>query len=181
MTPLRRRKLLRFLGEPVAPKRVLLRSDVDPRQDKLDNKVDAITNQRADLSLMMKKRQWPGDNDTSWTCSYCKEPGHSATRFRSNPHRDTRYPTCEKIGHNTTETCWSRFSRKNVAHACHGNTGAGGFYGPRPGFSSKDISGEATRDSKQVTVITDSTKGDLVAGTKRNAEVEALPKQSKNR
>ena len=41
--------------EPVTPKRVLLRSDVDPRQDKLENKVDAITNQLAELSLMMKK------------------------------------------------------------------------------------------------------------------------------
>ena len=39
--------------EPVTPKRVLLRSDVDPQQDKLENKAYYITNQLAELSLMM--------------------------------------------------------------------------------------------------------------------------------
>ena len=62
--------------EPVAPKRVLMRSDMDPRQDKLENKVDSLTNQLVELSLMMKKRQTPGESDARWTCSYCKEPGH---------------------------------------------------------------------------------------------------------
>ena len=70
-------------AEPVAPKRVLMRSDVDPRQDKVENKVDAPTNQLVELSLMMKKRQTRGESNARWTCSYCKEPGHSATRCRS--------------------------------------------------------------------------------------------------
>ena len=166
--------------EPGAPKRVLLSSDVDPRQDKLENKVDGLTNELAELYLMMKKRQTPGDSDTSWTCSYCKEPGHSAICCRFNPHRDTRCPTCGKIGH-TTETCWSRLTRKNVAHARQGNAGAESVYGRRPGVSAKDTRGQVNRDWKQATVITESIKGELVAATKRNAERETLPKQLKNR
>ena len=167
--------------EPGAPKSLLMRSDVDPRQDKLENKVDALTKQPAELFLMMKKRQTPGEIDTRWTCSYCKEPGHSATRCRSNPHLDSRCPTCRKIGH-TTESCWPRSSRRNVASARpQGNAGAGSSHGPKPGGSANDAGGEARGDSKQVTFITESTKGEIMAATKRNAEGEALPKQSKNR
>ena len=167
-------------AEPVAPKRVLMRSDRDPRQDKLENKVDALTSQLAELSLMMKKRQTPGESDTRWTCSCCKEPGDSATRCRSNPHRDSRFPTCGKIGH-TTESCWSRSSRINVASTRpQNNSGAGNAYGPKPGSSANDAGGEARRNSKQFTFITESTKGGVVAATKRSAKGEALPKQSKN-
>ena len=80
-----------------------------------------------------------------------------------------------------TEKCWSHFTRKNVGNARLGNAGAGSVYGPRPGVATKNTSGEANRDLKQVTVITESTKGELVAAMNRNAEGEALPKQSKNR
>ena len=87
-----------------SPKRILTRSDTDSREDKLENKVDAITSQLAELSFMMKKRQTPGDSAPSWTCSYCKGSRHSPNRCHSNPHRNTRCPTCGKVGH-AAETC----------------------------------------------------------------------------
>ena len=129
---------------------------------------------------MMMKRQTPGDSETSWKCSYCKELGHSGTRGRFYSHHSTRCPTCGNIGHKT-KMCCSRFTRKNVAHDRQGHAGAGSVYGPRPGVSAKDTSVEAIRDSNQVTIITESTKRVVVAAAKRNAEGEALPKPWKHR
>ena len=59
-----------------------------------------------------------------------------------------------------------------------GNAGSGSSHGPKPSSSANDAVGEARGDSKQVTFITESTKGEMVAATKRNAEGQALPKQS---
>lgn len=144
------------------PKKVLQRPDAGPKQEKLESKVDELATQLAELSLMMKKKQQtPAESGPTWTCSFCKEPGHSASRCRSNPHRDTRCPNCGKIGH-SGETCWSRAEPKKGSQSA----GAGG----KPNADDHD-------GSKQVTFVTESTAGEVVAATKRSAEGEALPKQ----
>lgn len=129
---------------------------------------------------MMKKIQTPGDSDTTCTCSYSQERRNSATSCRSNPHRDTHCPSSEKVGH-TAETCWSHFARRNLTRARSQDiAGAGSAYGAEAGVSVKDNSVQATRNLKQVTAVTESTKRELVVATRRNAKEVALPKQSKN-
>ena len=145
-------------GELPSPKRILTRSDTDPREEKLENKFDATTSQLAELSLMMKKRQTPGDSATGWTCSYCKEPGHSPNRCHSNPHRNTHCPTCGNVGH-AAETFWSRLAARGAPRErSQGSASDRNSYSTTPVASVNNASGETTRDSKQVTDITEATK-----------------------
>ena len=149
---------------PQDPVRVLNRKDA-VRSDNLEHKVDALTNQLAELSLMIAKKSAgasQADRSNNMNCSFCKEPGHSASRFRVNLHRDTRCSKCGKIGH-AIETCWAKEGR----------------YGT-PQIALAPRSGDQT-GSKQVTFIAESTDGGLVAAAKRNAEGEAIPKQRKIR
>ena len=94
----------------VGSKKVMMRSNAP--SSPLETKVDALKNQLADLSLMIKKNQ-SRDEATAFrpiherTCSYCKRLGHDANRCDANLHRDTKCPRCGKFGHSET-SCWAR-------------------------------------------------------------------------
>ena len=98
----------------------------------------------------------------NWSCSFCKEQGHYASRCRANLHRDTRCPRCRKIGH-STDTCWAKEGRN-------------GTHKTATAFKSRDHTG-----SKQVRFIAESANDGLVAAAKRNAEGEAITKQRNGR
>ena len=85
----------------------------DARVSNMESKIDSITDQLANLSLLMKKStsttrfQDASRGDRSdRVCSYCKKTGHGAAQCAENPNRDKRCRRCGKIGHNE-ETCWS--------------------------------------------------------------------------
>ena len=95
--------------------RVLTRNE-SVRSGNLDHKVDALPNQLSELSLMIAKKSsgvGQADRSNNWSCSFCKEQVHSASRCRGNPNRDTRCPSCGKIGH-STGTCWAKDGRNET-------------------------------------------------------------------
>ena len=150
-------------SQPQVPKRILQRPERRQEPDKIERKVDVLAEQLAELSLLMKKNQTIEQSEHVRTCSFCKEPGHGASRCRSNPHRDSRCPNCGKLGYGK-ETCWAKY-----------RTGA-----PRAGAANL-TSVPSNRDSvdAQVTYMDETNDGEVVAVTKRNADGEPLPKQLK--
>lgn len=151
------------LFDPSAPRRILQRPERFEKTGNIEKKVESLADQLAELSLLVKKKQIVELTEIVRTCSFCKEPGHSAVRCLSNPNRDFSCPKCGKQGHGE-DTCWSKFgvTRPNVDT-------------PRKtADNAKDGSGGA-----QVTYIDESRDGDVVAAAKRNLEGEALPKQRK--
>ena len=145
----------------------------------LETKVDALTNQLADLSLMMKKNQ-SRDEATAFrpvhehTCSYCRHPGHGANRCDANPHRDTKCPPCGTFGHSET-SCWAGVGPQR---------GGSSAYAPKTTRAGVAGSGNPTVSTgNQLSVVThDELPVDekLVASVKRNTERKPVAKTRKD-
>ena len=155
-------------------KQVLLRSDVSSRA--LESKVDSLTKQMAELTLLVKKSQIPSSdvrnagfsNDVP-TCSYCKEGGHYATGCSKNPDRDTTCPRCGKKGHSEPR-CWKK--KKDTPATTH--TVATTELETREEPTTEEHGPTAS------TVIEDPADfSEVVAAAKRTAEGEPLPKQTR--
>lgn len=88
-------------------KRVLRRedrTDVLPT-DPLEERVDQIMDQIAQLSLLgMKKQSSTMKSDQDKVCFYCQCPGHYAIQFNLTPHKGTRCARCGKLRHSIA-TC----------------------------------------------------------------------------
>ena len=144
--------------------RVLTRNEA-ARSGNIEHNVEALTNQLAELSLMIAKKSTgvsQADRSNNWSCSFWKEQGHYASRCSANPYRDARCPKCGKIGY-STDTCWAKYGRNGTHHTA-------------PASKSRDHTG-----SKQVTFIAESADRGLVAADITNAEGEAIQKQGKLR
>ena len=150
-------------SQPPIPKRILQRPDRRQEPDKIERKVDVLAEQLAELSLLMQKNQTIEQSDHVRKCSFCKEPGHGASRCRSNPHRDTRCPNCGKLGHGK-DTWWARPRRER----------------PRAGDVNPHlVLAQEDAGNSRVTYIDEANDGEVVAVTKRNVDGEPLPKQLK--
>lgn len=81
----------------------------EARVQKMQSRIDSLTDQLSNFTLMMKKghaeKQDYGQGPAR-TSSYCREPGHEVDRCLRNPNRDRRCANCGKMGHGP-ETCWS--------------------------------------------------------------------------
>lgn len=122
--------------------------------------VDALADQLAQLSLMMKHKQTAPDTSQVSTCSFCRTAGHHVTSCPSNPHRSTRFTECGKLGY-AVETCWKTptsdsFSKVQCAKPDDKNS-----------------------DSRQVTCIDESGGGEVAVVATRNDTHKALAKQHK--
>ena len=151
-------------------KRILSRPDAGTRS--IENKVDALANQLAELSLSVRKGASssaatstikPTDASEEKTCSYFKNLGHYATSCPSNPHRNTKCSRCGKRGH-AEATCWKTFKEEKVDNVA-----------AVPSNPQKDKS-EGT-----ASVIMEYTAEvphvEVAAAAKRTADGESLPKQ----
>ena len=85
------------LSQPqqMVPKSILQRPDRLQRSNKVEEKVDMLADNLAELSLLMKKKNADQSYLDTRTCSFCKDVGHVATRCLSNPYRTTRCPSWE--------------------------------------------------------------------------------------
>ena len=76
----------------------------------MESKVDELADQLKDLTLMVKGMRKAEKTvevkQDDRVCSYCRKPGHTANRCESNPHRNIRRSSCNKIGHSAA-TSWS--------------------------------------------------------------------------
>ena len=150
-------------SQPPVLKLILQRPERRQDPDKIERKVDVLAEQLAEQSLLMKKNQKMEHSDHVRTCPFCKEPGHGASRCRSNPHRDTRCPNCGKLGHGK-ETCWAKY-RTGATRAGAANPTSAPSHGD---------SGNA-----RVTYIHETNDGKVVAVNRRNADGEPPPKKLK--
>ena len=161
----------------VGSNKVMMRSNAP--LSPLETKIDAFTNQLADLSLMIKKNQ-SRDEATAFrsvhdrTCSYCKRPGHGANRCDTNPHRDTKCPRCGTCGHSET-SCWARVGTPR---------GGSSAYSRKKNQADSAVSGNPTGSAgNQVSVVTHEAlpaDEELVAWVKRNADGEPVAKARKD-
>ena len=126
-----------------------------------------LTSQLAELSLLVMKSQRgfnkpPRDERP---CSYCGRRGHGDNRCPDNPHRGTRCPYCSKVGH-AEPACWAkaRVSGENDSKKNQGQ------------LEIKKVK-FADEHSLVVTEGVVSSKPEVVAALKRNAQGEPLPRQ----
>ena len=134
----------------------------------LESKIDSLTYQMANMSLLIKKQQiaTSGIQDEgfnpSHSCSYCKKHGHTAYRCPTNPHRDTKCSTCGKLGH-TPATC-----RKGRNH------GPGWVSAPKSESVSEEIlKNHAGSSAEAVTVILEPEQ-DFTSSEEEQEEPEGL-------
>ena len=162
---------------PVGSKKIMMRSNAP--FSPLETKVDALTNQWDDLSLMNKKNH-SRDEATAIrslhdrTYSYCKRPGHWANRCGADPHKDTKCPRCRTFGHLETR-CWARVGPQG---------GGSSAYAPKMTQAGAAVSGNPTGSAgNQVSVVThDELPADeeLAASVKKNADRELVVKTRKD-
>lgn len=98
----------KLMNEPIQEdQKLLVRPDY--RVKNMEDKIDTLANQMADLTLLMKKSQARSSRkqDADIICSYCKKLGHGANKCPDNPHRNVSCPVCGKIGQGE-EICWSK-------------------------------------------------------------------------
>ena len=132
-----------------------------------DEKLQHLASQLAELSLLVKKSQrgFTKPPIDERPCSYCGRRGHGANKFPDNPHRGTRCTYCSKVGH-AEPACWAkaRVSGENDSKKNQGQ------------LEIKKVT-FAYEHSLVVTEGVASSKPEVVAALKRNAQGEPLPKQ----
>ena len=160
-------------GSFVAPMKILTRPDARAgTEQQLEAKVDALANQMAELSLIVKKSQTQEGRNTTRQCSYCQKSGHGAGRCESNPHRNTRSPRCQKWSH-FEATCRIKIKPEQTRKVTIAE--ARTEFGVEQKLAS---SGHPVGNSagNQVSIVTEVCSDDFVAATKRTADGEPLPK-----
>jgi len=121
------RNLVKFVDEKSAADsktpRLMVRPDT--RVQNVENKVDKLADQLANLTLLIKKSKGNDkgtdrpagsssrtkDEEEVKLCSVCHQPNCYATKCPQNPHRDAICENCGKRGHKK-DTCWSK-KKKN--------------------------------------------------------------------
>ena len=73
--------------------------------------VEELTAQMSELVLQIKKLQKPTSKDIQYTCTYCRQEGHTSTRCEMNPDRDVKCHRCSKLGHKATN-CWVKLDNE---------------------------------------------------------------------
>jgi hypothetical protein len=89
----------------------------------LDSRIESLTAQLSDLTLIVKKTMDAGAEVSSGkvrTCSYCKKEGHFIGRCDLNPDKDTQCAKCKIFGHRA-ENCWSSKKQESDHKSEHAN------------------------------------------------------------
>ena len=135
--------------------------------------MDALANQMAELSLIVKKSQTQEGRNTTRQCSYCEKSGHGAGRCESNPHRNTRCPRCQKWGHSEA-TCWIKIKPEQARKVTIAEARTESGVEQKLASSGHPVGNSA---GNQVSILTEVCSDDFVAATKRTADGAPLPKQ----
>lgn len=102
--------LVTFIGSSVAglSQDPTLRIPSAVRPSNVEQKVDVLADEMANLSLFIKRQKETGSKNSpparggkqgERLCSYCREPGHGASRCPKNLPRNTIFLSCDKLGH----------------------------------------------------------------------------------
>lgn len=104
----------------------------DARVQNVEMEINKLTDQLANMMLLMKKGQSGtgragGDRSGHSIgygfgkgCSYCRKPGHGASRRLENPNRDKICNSCGNMRHRP-ETCWSTKKQPDMAKKARQN------------------------------------------------------------
>ena len=155
---------------------VLQRLEANTRA--LENRVDSLTKQMAELTLLIKQSQLeenetrtrPSQSDVP-TCSYCKEEEHYATGCPVNADLDTTCSRCGKKGHPELR-CWKKTRKPRASGA---NTDLVNAEEPSNGAKED----EPTVSTALSSDIKSSDNAEVVAVTKRTVDGEPVPKQTR--
>ena len=165
--------------------RIMVRPDA--RVQNVENKVDKLADQLANLTLLIKKTK-TSDKGTAGSsrtkadddvelCSVCNEPDCYAAKCPQNPHRNAICENCGKRGHTKT-TCWSKKKKKEATETISVAVEEGTEDVDEISLAREE---EDQGDAGSVGVVleVDNSEAEDVMNIKRGSDIQPLPKNQK--
>lgn len=149
--------------------------------DALEKRVEHMTNQRAQLSLLVKKNQSCTTRiDQNKVYSYFQRPRNYASQFPLNPYRDTWCTRCGHIGH-TVYPCWNRPYKDDRMKNANADSEAELRRGVRSAYPCRSDQQPSPGLNKVGVFTVDRRRNikDLVAATKHTADGASVAKQAR--